>query len=48
MNKTPARVIAAEHGLPEHDRGGTPAGIVCAAVALAVLVLLARIAATAW
>jgi hypothetical protein len=46
MNKTPARATVAERVLPEHDRGGTPAGIVCAALALAVLVLVVRIAAT--
>jgi hypothetical protein len=46
MNKTPARASAAERVLPEHDRGGTPAGIVCAALALAVLALVIRIAAT--
>jgi hypothetical protein len=47
MNKTPGRAIVAKRDQPEHDRGGTPAGIVCAALALAVLVLVARIAATA-
>jgi uncharacterized iron-regulated membrane protein len=45
MNQTPARATAAERVLPEHDRGGTPASIVCAALALAVVVLVARIAA---
>jgi hypothetical protein len=48
MNKTPARATAAERVLPEHDRGGTPTSIVCAALALAVLVLVVRIAATTW
>jgi hypothetical protein len=48
MNKTPARADAAERVLPEHDPSGTPAGIVCAALALAVLVLVVRIAATTW
>jgi hypothetical protein len=48
MNKPPARATAAERILAEHDRGGTPAGIVCAALALAVLVLVVRIAATTW
>jgi hypothetical protein len=46
MNKTPARTTVAERVLPEHDSSGTPAGIVCAALALAVLVLVVRIAAT--
>jgi hypothetical protein len=45
MNKTPARPTAAERVLPEHDPGGTPIRIVCAALALAVLVLVIRIAA---
>jgi hypothetical protein len=48
MNKTPARAGAAERVLPEHGRGGTPTIIVCAALALAVLVLVVRIAATTW
>jgi hypothetical protein len=48
MNKTPARASAAERILPEHGRDGTPASIVCAALALAVLVLVFRIAATSW
>ncbi len=47
MNETPARAIAAERGLPEQQPCGTPAGIVCAALALALLVLVARIAAMA-
>jgi hypothetical protein len=46
MNKTPARAAAAERILPEHDRGNTPTAIVCAALVLAVLVLVVRIAAT--
>jgi hypothetical protein len=46
MNKAPARAAVAERVLPERDRGGTPASIVCAALALAVLVLVVRIAAT--
>ena len=45
MNNTPARATAAERVLPEHDPSGTPTGIVCAALALAVLVLIVRIAA---
>jgi hypothetical protein len=48
MNKTPARASAAERILPEHGRGGTPTRIVCTALALAVLVLVVRIAATSW
>jgi hypothetical protein len=48
MNKTPARAGAAERVLPEHGRDGTPTSIVCAALALAVLVLVFRIAATSW
>jgi hypothetical protein len=48
MNKTRARAGAAERCLPEHDRGGTPTSIVCVALALAVLVLVVRIAATTW
>jgi hypothetical protein len=46
MNKTPARAAAAERALPEYDQGGTPTMIVCAALALAVLALAVRIAAT--
>jgi hypothetical protein len=46
MNKTPARATAAERVLPEHDSDGTTIRIVCAALALAVLVLVIRIAAT--
>ena len=45
MNTTPARATAAERVLPEPDPSGTPAGIVCAALALALLVLVVRIAA---
>jgi hypothetical protein len=45
MNKTPARAIATARYLPPHDRGGTATRIVCAALALAVLVLVVRIAA---
>jgi hypothetical protein len=45
MNKTPARATAAARYQPHHDRGGTPTKIVCAALALAVLVLVVRIAA---
>jgi uncharacterized iron-regulated membrane protein len=45
MNKTPARATAAQRYLPRHDRGGTPTRIVCAALVLAVLVLVFRIAA---
>jgi hypothetical protein len=45
MSKTPVRVTAAARYLPEHDRGGTPTTIVCAALALALLVLVVRIAA---
>jgi hypothetical protein len=45
MSKTPAPATAAKRYLAEHDRGGTPARIVCAALALAVLVLVVRIAA---
>jgi hypothetical protein len=48
MNRTPARVAAAERPLPEHDRGGTPTAIVCSALVLAVFVLVVRIAATTW
>jgi hypothetical protein len=48
MNKPPARATAAERVLPQYDPSGTPAGIVCAALALAVLVLIVRIAATTW
>jgi hypothetical protein len=47
MNKTSARAAAADRVLPAHGWGGTPAGIVCAALALAMLVLVVRIAA-AW
>jgi hypothetical protein len=46
MSKTPARVTAAERCLPEPDRGDTPTRMVCAALALALLVLVVRIAAT--
>jgi hypothetical protein len=45
MSKTPARTTAAARYLPEHDRGGTATRIVCAALVLAVLVLVVRIAA---
>jgi hypothetical protein len=45
MSKTPARTTAAARYLPEHDRGGTPTRIVCAALVLAVLILVVRIAA---
>jgi hypothetical protein len=45
MSKTPAPATAAERYLPEHDSGGTPASMVCAALVLAVLVLVVRIAA---
>jgi uncharacterized iron-regulated membrane protein len=45
MNKAPARATAIERHLPERDRGGTPTRIVCAALALAVLVLVVRTAA---
>jgi hypothetical protein len=45
MSKTPVRAAAAERYLPHHDRAGTPTRIVCAALALAVLVLVVRIAA---
>ena len=45
MTETPARATTAARHLPEHDRGGTPTRIVCAALALAVLVLVVRIAA---
>jgi hypothetical protein len=48
MNKIPARTTAAERVLPELRRGGTPTSLVCAALALAVLVLVVRIAATTW
>jgi hypothetical protein len=48
MNETPPRAAAAERVLPEHDPGGTPAAVVCTALALAVLVLVVRIAATTW
>jgi hypothetical protein len=48
MNRTPAPAAAAERILPEHDRSGTPTAIVCAALVLAVFVLLVRIAATTW
>ena len=48
MNKIPARATAAARILPEHDRGGTPTSIVCAALALALLVLIVRIAAMTW
>jgi preprotein translocase subunit Sec61beta len=44
MNKTPAPAAAARYQ-PQHDRGGTPTRIVCAALALAVLVLMVRITA---
>jgi uncharacterized iron-regulated membrane protein len=45
MRKTAARVTATERYLPQHDRGGRPARIICAALALAVLVVAVRIAA---
>ena len=45
MNETPAGATAAKPVLLEHDPGGTATGIVCAALALAVLVLVVRIAA---
>jgi hypothetical protein len=45
MNKTPAQAAAAERTLLGHDPSGTPAGIVCAALVLAVLVLVVQIAA---
>jgi hypothetical protein len=45
MNKTSARATAAQRVLPEHDPSGTPTGIVCAALALALLVLIVRIVA---
>jgi hypothetical protein len=45
MSKTPVRAATEQRHLPEHDRGGTPTRIVCAALALAVLVLVVRIAA---
>jgi hypothetical protein len=45
MTETPARATAAERHLPQRDRDGTPTRIVCAALALAVLVLIVRIAA---
>jgi hypothetical protein len=48
VNKTPARASAAERVLPEYGRDGTPTSVVCAALALAVLVLVVRIAATSW
>jgi hypothetical protein len=43
MSKTPARVAAKQRYLPDGD--GMPARIVCTALVLAVLVLVARIAA---
>jgi hypothetical protein len=45
MSKTPAQAAAARRIPPEHDRSGTPAGIVCTALALAVFVMVVRIAA---
>jgi hypothetical protein len=43
MNKAAARAAAKQRHLPDHD--GTPARMVCTALALAVLVLVVRIAA---
>jgi uncharacterized iron-regulated membrane protein len=45
MNKTPARAAAAARYLPQRDRDGMPTKIVCAALALAMLVLVVRIVA---
>jgi hypothetical protein len=45
MNEAPARASAAKRVQPEHDPDGMPARIVCAALALALLVLVVRIAA---
>jgi hypothetical protein len=46
MSKAPARATATARYLPHHDGGAAPTRIVCAALALAVLVLVVRIAAT--
>jgi hypothetical protein len=48
MNKTPGRTAAPEQVLAKHDPSNTPAAVVCTALALAVLVLVIRIAATTW
>ena len=45
MNEAPTRASAAKRVQPEHDPDVTPTRIVCAALALAVLVLVVRIAA---
>jgi hypothetical protein len=45
MGETPVRYAAAARSLTEGDRGGPAARIVCAALALALLVLALRIAA---
>ena len=44
MNETPARTNAAKPVLLEHDPDGTATAIVCASLALAVLMLVVRIA----
>jgi len=45
MRKTGAASVAAQEALPPSGlRGGTPTELVCAALALALLVLAARIA----
>jgi hypothetical protein len=47
MSEIPARDAAAARFLPETGRDATPAKIVCTALALALLVLVLRIA-TVW
>jgi hypothetical protein len=47
MSQLPARGPATAQLLPADNRAGTPAGIVCTALALAVLVLAVRIV-TLW
>jgi len=46
MNKAPARAAAATRTPLQYERGGAPTRIVCAALALALLVLVVRIAAS--
>jgi hypothetical protein len=48
MKKTPGRTAAAERVLPKHDPDGTPAGVVCMALTLAILVLVIRMTGTMW
>jgi hypothetical protein len=45
MRQLPARTPATERLLPADGRAGTPASIVCTALALAVLALAVRIVA---